>query len=376
MPRKGGAGPSKLFWPLNGKPLLVRTLSAFQNLPEIGETIVAVPPAEESQIALLLDQHGLKKIKLVPGGKTRAESVWNALKKSNSKNSWVMVHDGARPFVSREALQHLFRKARGAEGAILAKKVVPTLKEGDAKERILRTVNRSALYEAETPQLVRRQALLKAYRENAEALQATDESSLLEPFKTDIKLVTHSGWNPKITTFKDWELAEAYLRKEEAPRLRMGWGRDTHRLVPGRKFWLGGVRIPFDKGPLGHSDGDALLHAVIDALLGAAGLGDIGEWFSDRNPKFKNMKSEKMLGIVLAEMKGHHLRVRQVDSVITLEKPKLGPLKQRIREKMAGLLGLRKEWVSVKAKTLEGLGPEGEGRAITCEALAVLEKGA
>ena len=156
------------------------------------------------------------------------------------------------------------------------------------------------------------------------------------------------------------------------PSFRIGLGRDTHRLVAGRKFYLGGVRIPFEKGALGHSDGDALLHAAADALLGAVGSGDIGEWFSDRNPRFKGLRSEKILKTVLEEVRRKGWAPACLDTVILLEKPRLGPHKKVIRAHLAKLLGLAEDCVSVKAKTLEGLGPEGQGLAVTCEALVTL----
>ena len=137
---------------------------------------------------------------------------------------------------------------------------------------------------------------------------------------------------------------------------------------------MGGIRISFEKGPLGHSDGDALLHAVTDAILGAIGAGDIGDWFSDRDPKFKNIASSKILEKALEEIAKKGWRVRNVDTVIILERPKLGTYKKLIRENLAKLLELAPEEVSIKAKTAEGLGPEGEGLAVTCEALVTMKR--
>lgn len=365
---------SKLFFPLLGKPLLAHTLSAFQRIPQITETVIAVPPGAEAAVKKLAKAHRWQGVKIVRGGKTRSESVWKALQKTDRKNAWVLVHDGARPFVDKGALQNLFESSKNSEAMILARKVVPTIKEAAEDGAVKRTLDRNVLFEAETPQMVKRELLKRSYDAHHDAMNATDESSLVEALGVKVKLVAHDGWNPKITTVKDFELAEAYLQKNEAALTRNGFGRDTHRLVPKRKMILGGVRIPFNKGPLGHSDGDALLHAVTDAILGAIGMGDIGDWFSDRDPKFKNIASGKILKKVLEEAAKKGWQVRNVDTVIILERPKLGPRKQKIRENLAKLLGLDAEVVSIKAKTAEGLGPEGEGLAVTCEALVTVKK--
>ena len=363
---------SKLFLDLAGQPVLAHTLEAFQEIPQIREIILAIPPGTQEWVRrhLLNGRREGLAIRLVRGGKTRAESVWNALKRTSPKNDWVLVHDGARPFPPRQAILELLQKPPRAEGVILARPVVPTLKRViPGNDQVLETIDRSFLFEAETPQLVRRSFLLKAYRENPKAFLATDESSLIESLGGRVKVLSHSRWNIKVTTPEDLRLAEAYFCSGPST---VGFGRDTHRLVKGRKLYLGGVRIPFEKGALGHSDGDVLLHAVSDAILGAIGAGDIGEWFSDRNPRTKNIRSEKILRRVLEEAHKRHWGPSHVDSVVTLEKPRLGPYKKIIRRKLAGLLHLEGEAVSVKAKTMEGLGPEGEGLAVTCEAIVLM----
>lgn len=359
--------PSKLFYPLAGKPLLEHTLGAFQKCSAIQETIVAAPQGLEKIIQEIAKKNKWRSVKVVRGGETRAESVWNALKKTSPKSKTVFVHDGARPFIGEENLERLLAASKKYDAVLLAKKVVPTIKEINLEGSVKRTIDRNVLVEAETPQVLNRALLTRAYEELPEAFQATDESSLAEAMGTKVHVVTHEGWNPKITTYKDFELAEAYLNQNR--RVRTGFGRDTHRLVPKRKFWLGGIVIPFDKGPQGHSDGDALIHAMIDGILGATGRGDIGDWFSDQDPKFKNIASSKMLQKVLEETRAAGYEIQHADTVIILEKPKLGAYKQQMKRHLAKLLGLAEDAVSIKAKTAEGLGPEGEGLAVTCEAL-------
>ena len=363
--------PSKLLMPLHGKPVLARTLQAFQSASMIFETIIACSQPDEVGIKALVKEYQLKRIRLVRGGATRSESVRNALSRVHTDTDWVMVHDGARPFVKPEVLDQLVLAARDFDGVVLAKKVIPTIKEASSNLTVYQTLDRSRLYEAETPQLIRRTILSQAY-ESPEALQVTDEASLLEAYGIRVKLVLHDGWNPKITTRQDFELAENYLKGLESKMTKHGLGYDFHRLVPKRKLYLGGVHVPFEKGSLGHSDGDVLLHAVIDGILGALGLGDIGEWFSDKNPKYKGIRSAKMLETVLAQAYSAGWKVEQIDSVIHLEKPKLMPYKELIRKNVAKLLGVSPENVSVKAKTGEGLGSIGSGEAISAEALVIL----
>ena len=325
---------SKLFYLLDGKPVLFHTLEAFQNTPQIREVVVAISKEMRREIPKWSPKLKLPKIRWILGGKTRAESVWKALKKTSPKSSWVLVHDGARPFISENSIQRIFKNAQGWDGVILARKVVPTLKKVLTEDhRIQGTVDRNSLYEAETPQLVGREVLLKAYRENPRALEATDEASLLEMIGARVRVLPHQDWNPKLTTLSDFLLAKAMIEKNKPSETRVGIGFDTHRLMKGRKLYLGGLRIPSEKGSLGHSDGDALLHAITDAILGVLGAGDIGDWFSDRDARWKNIRSEKLLLKVLKEALRQGWIPYHIDSNIILEKPKLGIWKEKIQKR-------------------------------------------
>jgi len=373
---KGGASSrSKLLYQLNGEPILLRTLRAFDKIPEICETIIAISPEMRLEVKSWARLIQGSKVRWILGGKTRAESVWNALKKTSPRSGWIMVHDGARPLITSDAIKQVLKAGKDWDGVILARKVVPTIKRVLTEDGHIReTVDRNSLYEAETPQLVRREMLLKAYKQNPKAFEATDEAGLLEAMGARVRVVPHGDWNPKLTTGTDLMLAKAMTEKSILPEVRVGIGFDTHRLVQGRKFYLGGVVIPSPKGALGHSDGDALLHALSDAILGAIGAGDIGEWFSDRDSKYKNIRSTKILAVILLEAKRRGWQLYHADTNIILESPKLYTHKPKIRKSVAKCLGLPEKDVSIKARTREGLGPEGEGLAVTCEAVVSMRK--
>lgn len=372
---KHAAGSSKLFCLLAQEPVLAHTLRAFRRFPQIHEVVLAVSPAMRQEVSRLISPVTNLPIKIVAGGKTRAGSVWNALRKTSPRSDWVMVHDGARPLVKPEAIRLVLKAAAGWDGVILAKKVVPTIKRVLSEDGHIReTVDREPLYEAETPQLIRREILFKAYQRNPQAMAATDEAGLLEAIGARVRVVPHGDWNPKLTTLTDLLMAKAMVEKDLPPPVRVGIGFDTHRLVRGRKFYLGGIVIPSPKGSLGHSDGDALLHAIADAILGVIGGGDIGEWFSDRDPKFKNIRSTKILATILAEACKQGWAPYHVDTNIILEAPKLYTHKSKIRKSVAICLHLPEKDVSIKARTREGLGPEGEGLAVTCEAVVSMKR--
>ncbi len=371
--------PTKLFHTLAGTPLLLRTLQAFQSVPEVKETIVALPQGVEAVVKNWAKAHRLKSIRCVRGGKTRAESVQRALRAASAKQGWVMVHDGARPLVESAAVRRLTGQAakRSWDACLLAKKVVPTIKQtASGRMRVEQTLDRERLYEAETPQLFRKASLQKAYRalRQFKGRAPTDEAALMEKAGYAVELVAHDGWNPKITSVSDFELAESFLRRKQGLETRMGLGSDTHRLIAGRPFWLGGVRLESAYGPLGHSDGDVLWHALMDALLGAAALGDIGELFSDQDPKNKNRASSDMLAAVLEKLRRKGWKPVQIDAVVHLERPKLGAAKKAMVFSTARLLGLNAENVSIKAKTFEGVGTGGAGLLVSCEVLAVIER--
>ena len=367
---------SKMALELSGQSVLSRSISVFDSISQIREIIICAPSEDVKKLKQELKLASKHSLKVVAGGQTRAESVFCGLRHADEQSNWIMVHDGARPLCHPEDVRVLIRAVKGYDGGLLASKMTATVKEVTSGScEIKKTVDRKNLYLAETPQLVKKKKLLKAYQELTESFRQTDEAGLLEQIGAKVRIVESLHWNPKITIKQDAEVAEAYLqRRIKNDMIRTGIGQDTHRLVRGNPFYLGGVELDYHKGPKAHSDGDVLLHAIIDGILGATALGDIGDWFSDQNKKYKNIRSEELLKKVLMEVGGKGWVMSHVDTVITLEKPKLGKFKKNIKENLMSLLHLEDEQVSVKAKTAEGLGPEGMGQAVTCIALVTMEK--
>ena len=367
-------GENKLYSPIAGKPLIAYVLNAFDTAPSVREMILAVRPGTQVEFRKeILSQFKIKKpVHLVSGGKTRAESVWNALRQVSKSSDYVCIHDGARPLVQTDWVEQLIHNLNGWDGVVWGRRSIPTVKAFDpGTGEIKRTLDRTQLFEAETPQLFKKSVLIKAYQTlEARAFQATDDASLVEAAGGRVKAVTHSNSNIKVTTPQDLNVVRALIGKSQ--NLKFGLGFDRHRLKPKRTFYLGGLRIPSQAGPIGHSDGDPLLHAVTDAILGAVGAGDIGDFFPDTSKRWKNVRSVKFLKEAIKQARKKGFQPAQVDATIILERPILGPWKKKIGMHLAKLLSITKDNVSIKAKTAEGFGPEGEGLAVSCQALVVL----
>ncbi len=347
-----------------------RSLAIFLQVKQVGEIVIAVSPTFQKEFRNQLKIKSPIPIRCVKGGKTRAESVWNALRSTSKHTTHVFIHDGARPLVKPKWIRELINSLNGSDGAVLGRMAVPTVKKLDSQSgEIIETLNRSELFEAETPQLFRKSVLINAYQVlGKNAFQATDDSSIVEMAGGSVKPVVHEGSNLKITTVDDLKLAEKMIGSKNN-EIRFGLGFDKHRLVPKRRFLLGGLRIPAPFGPLGHSDGDPLLHAIVDGMLGALGLGDIGDFFPDTSAKYKNMSSGVMIKKTIHLIGEKGFQVFQIDSTVFLEKPKLGPHKKKIQKKLSQIFNIPISQVSVKAKTAEG-----KSVAVSAQALVVLRQ--
>ena len=301
---------------------------------------------------------------VVQGGATRADSVRSGL--ADAKGKLVAIHDAARPFASAEIITAALQAAAESGAAAPAVPVKDTIKVADQDGKVVATPDRATLYAVQTPQCFDRALYLQALEavSGEKASLVTDDCSLFELAGLPVTLTAGDYANLKITTKED-------LQKEKT--MRIGHGYDVHRLVEDRKLILGGVEVPYEKGLLGHSDADVLLHAVMDAVLGAAALGDIGQHFPDTDPAYKGADSLALTREVAKIIAAHGYKVGNIDATILCQRPKLAPHIPAMRQNIADAFGLPLDAVSVKATTEEHLGFTGEGLGIAAHAVALIE---
>jgi len=373
-----GAIFPKQFLPLGPDPMFFLALESV--LPHSDEVAIVTLPDFVGTVKTILRAAGasadlvFRGTRIIPvtGGERRQDSVARGLEALSDDIDIVLIHDAARPFASPDLTERVIAAAR-EHGA-----VVPVISVPDTVKRVLddavtETLDRSALGLAQTPQGFRREIIERAYRE-LEGADVTDDARAVERTGRPVAVVPGEAGNFKITTPVDLELASvvANCRRGLGPGYRAGTGSDTHRLVDGRDLVLCGVTIPFAKGLAGHSDADVATHAICDALLGAVAEGDIGVHFPPGDPEYKDISSLLLLGKVVEIVREKRCRVVNVDVTVVAEAPKLAPHVPEMRRSLAGVLELDVEAVSVKATTTEGMGPEGEGLAISSTAVAVV----
>ena len=359
-------GFDKLFFEMKDGTVLEKSIAAFENHPLIDEIIV-VAGTNATQILPLMGQCK-KPHTLVQGGATRAISVQNGLAATAAQ--LVAIHDAARPFVRQDTITEALVAALQCGAAAPAVPVKDTIKQADATGKVQNTPPRERLFAVQTPQCFVRQLYLKALT-IVQNDAVTDDCSVLELAGFPVQLTQGDYGNYKITTREDLP-QNAQSKGEKA--MRIGHGYDVHKLVEGRALILGGVQIPFEKGLLGHSDADVLTHAVMDALLGAAALGDIGKLFPDNDPAYAGADSIVLLqkvGAVIAE-KGYC--IENIDATVLCQRPKLAPHIAAMRAQMAKALHMDVAAISVKATTEEGLGFTGSGEGIAAHSVCLLEK--
>lgn len=366
--RRLGAGKNKLFLKMGETTILERTLLAFDRAGGFDGVVLVCKKEEIAQISALARRSYHGPLYFAQGGDTRQQSVYNGLRALPEQAVIVAVHDAARCFVSSELIRRCVESAFRFGSGVAGRRCVDTVKLADAEGNLSGTVDRAKVVLMETPQVFRRDILVKAYEQaKREGRIATDDSSLVEQLGIKPRLVESDCDNYKITTPLD-------LKRGGCEQMRIGYGVDAHRLAEGRALILGGVEIPFEKGLDGHSDADVLVHAVMDALLGAAGLGDIGEQFPDGDEAYLGISSLLLLQKVAGLLEECGWSVGNVDATVVAQAPKLSPYKDQMRRQIAQALGVDAAKISVKATTTEKMGPEGRGEGISAVAACILKK--
>lgn len=363
-------GFDKLTFPLRGKPVILWSIAVFDRFEPVSEIVVCAPPDRVEELRRIVDSEGfLRTIRVISGGKTRSQSVKNGIFALENAD-FIAIHDGARPLLSDFDLQRVYDEAVRVGGAILCSEVSDSLHRVKG-EMIEAAVARDGLVAAQTPQIFKSDIIKKAY---ALGNEASDDCALVLQSGGAVAAVKARDINVKLTTPADMELAKIYPAGREAAKMRVGQGYDAHRLADGRKLVLGGVEIAHEKGLLGHSDADVLCHAVADALLGAAALGDIGRHFPASDPQYEGISSLILLEKTAGLLKDAGFEVLNVDSTVAAQAPRLSPYIDKMRENIARAIGISPENVSVKATTEEGLGFTGRKEGISARAVCMVRK--
>ena len=366
-------GQPKQHIKLGKHPVLIHTLLALQQVEAVDEILLIAREEDHAVFAALAAEAGVIKLtRIVAGGATRQASVANGLAALPPEADIVGIHDGARPLIDPDTVAAVIETAAQTGAAAVAVPVKDTLKRTDKDGIVIDTPDRTNLWRVQTPQVFDRAALCAAMEAAmAAGRDYTDDCQLMEAAGFSVRLVTGLDTNLKLTTPEDIRLAQALMTKE-ATAMRIGHGYDVHRLVEGRDLILGGVKIEYEKGLLGHSDADVLTHAVMDALLGAAALGDIGKLFPDNDPAYKGADSIALLRRVVERLNEDGQKIGNIDATILCQRPKLAPHIPQMREILAAACGVDVTQVSVKATTEEGLGFTGSGDGIAAHCVCLL----
>ncbi|MBO5926406.1 MAG: 2-C-methyl-D-erythritol 2,4-cyclodiphosphate synthase [Clostridia bacterium] len=357
---RSGLNENKIFYEINGEPIILKTVKLFNEASRIDEIVVVYTKGEKDKIKGILSPFITKPLRYVEGGETRFLSVKNALLTVDS--GAVLIHDGARPNLTNETLEKCIKSVLTKGSGVVCSAPVDTLVETDGKECIIAS-SRKNKWIAKTPQAFMVDKLKFAYELAGNGEDFTDDAGVYCAYIGKCALVKDEGQNKKLTYPEDFQTI--------IPN-RTGVGYDLHRLGEDRKLILGGVEIPYKKGLIGHSDADVLTHAVMDALLSSANLRDIGYHFSDKDSKYKDISSMVLLKKVLEMLKEKGVKPLFVSAVIMAEKPKLMHYIPKITESLAKALNLPTEKVGISATTLEGIGIVGreEGIASTAYVLS------
>lgn len=373
-----GAGINKILLPVGGKPCIARSAEAFRGIAD--RMVLVCRPGDTEEIRRALEPLRLGfPLDFVPGGETRQQSVAHGLASLPADRgdcAAVLVHDGARCLADGALILRILKDVAACGSGVASVPLTDTVKEADGQGFAVRTLDRSVLRAMQTPQGFRLRDLRAAHAVAArDHVEATDDAALMEHAGYPVRLSEGSRKNLKLTTKEDLIMAEAFLGAESPlPPFRVGLGYDVHQLVEGRRLILCGVEVPHTLGLLGHSDADVALHALMDALLGAAGLWDIGHHFPDTDPRYKGISSMLLLEKVLADLQEKKMRPANVDITISAQRPKLSPFIPRMVQNLALALNLPADRVNVKATTTEHLGFEGREEGISAQAVCLVQQ--
>jgi 2-C-methyl-D-erythritol 4-phosphate cytidylyltransferase / 2-C-methyl-D-erythritol 2,4-cyclodiphosphate synthase len=377
-----GLGKNKAFVLLGVAPIIVYNLKQINTIKNLDRVVVVVAANEISEAAEILEKYqdeyypGLQ-WELIAGGKERQDSVANALDAITETGGYIAVHDGARPFATAQIFERVWQVARKTGAAIAAVPVKNTIKIVDDKNLVTVTPERNTLYSVQTPQIFRVWLLKMAYKAlKITGAVVTDDASAVELMGVPVTVAEGSYENNKITTPEDLLWAKALLREKGAvtvdESIHVGSGFDVHCLVPNRKLIICGISIPYELGLEGHSDADVALHALMDAMLGAAGMGDIGQHFPDTDAAFKDADSMILLRHVIKTLALAGWQVGNADITIIAEQPKIAPYKEAMKKNLQKELRLADDALNVKATTTEKLGFVGRKEGIAAQAIVTV----
>ncbi len=350
---------NKIFFKLDNETIIEKTVNCFLKHNRIDGVAIICTEKDEDRLKQLFGSN----VQYIRGGKTRGESVLNGLKAIEDKYDTVLVHDGARPFITADIIERVIDNIEAGQGIVAGVKVTDTIKQTDEEGKVILTPSRQTLWAAQTPQGFLTKELISAYEKAG--VNMTDDGAVFEEAGFSVKMVEGAYSNKKITTEDDVKMSETYL---------VGTGFDVHALCQGRPLIIGGVNIPYERGLMGHSDADVLLHAIMDALLGAAGLGDIGRHFPDTDEKYKGIDSMLLFKHVINLLKEKGYKVNNISAIVMAQKPKLKPYIEEMNKNIAVNAGVDVERVNVAATTTEKLGFVGREEGISAQATVTILK--
>ena len=379
-----GLESPKVLLPIAGRPVLRWALEAFESCPQIGQVVLVAAQEEVMAMRQRVRAWGMEKVRsVVSGGQTRTHSVMAGLAALPQDTDVVAIHDGARPCITPEDIARTLEAAKKQGGAAAGFPCRDTLQEVDGQGRVCGTPDRSTHWAVQTPQCFAYRPLRRAYEQALQRGECfTDDVAVARRAGIPVELVDCGPGNLKLTSPEDVALIETRLRQLSGQRQgggaytpwRIGTGYDVHRLAEGRPFLLCGVPVDYPKGLLGHSDADVAVHALMDALLGALALPDIGALFPDSDPAYAGADSMGLLGQVMQRVWAAGYTVANCDVTVVCQRPKLAPYKAAMRQRLAEALDVSVQQVGLKATTSEGLGFEGEGLGVSSQAVVLLQR--